>query len=50
VRRYEGDLFDFVEAKHPEVLKTLREKRELTDDVKRQLNAVLDEFKERFAT
>jgi F-type H+-transporting ATPase subunit alpha len=49
VRRYETDLFDLVEAKHPEVLKTLREKRELTDDVKRQLNAVLDEFKERFA-
>jgi F-type H+-transporting ATPase subunit alpha len=49
VRRFENDLSDFVEAKHPEVLKTLREKRELTDDVKRQLNAVLDEFKERFA-
>ena len=49
VKRFESDLFDFVEAKHGEVLKTLREKRELTDDVKQQLNRVLDEFKSRFA-
>jgi F-type H+-transporting ATPase subunit alpha len=49
VGRYENDLFDFAEAKHPEVLKTLREKRELTPEVKTQLNGLLDEFKGRFA-
>jgi F-type H+-transporting ATPase subunit alpha len=49
VGRYESDLCDFAEAKHPEVLKTLREKRELTPEVKTQLNGVLDEFKGRFA-
>jgi F-type H+/Na+-transporting ATPase subunit alpha len=49
VKRFETDLFDLVEAKHPDVLKTLREKRELTDDVKRQLNAAIEEFKGRFA-
>jgi len=49
VGRYENDLFEFVEAKHPELLKTLREKRELTNDVKEALNGLLDEFKGRFA-
>jgi F-type H+-transporting ATPase subunit alpha len=49
VRRYEIELFDFVEAKHPEVLKVLREKRELSPDVKQTLDAVLEEFRGRFA-
>jgi F-type H+-transporting ATPase subunit alpha len=49
VRRYESDLSEFVEAKHPEVLTMLREKRELTDDVKKTLNGVLEDFKGRFA-
>jgi F-type H+-transporting ATPase subunit alpha len=47
--RYESELFDYVESKHPQALAALREKRELTNEVKAQLNAVLDEFKGRFA-
>jgi F-type H+-transporting ATPase subunit alpha len=49
MHRYESELFDYVESKHPEALKALREKRELSNEVKAQLNAVLDEFKGRFA-
>jgi len=49
VRRFESDLFDFIESKHPEVLAVIREKRELTADVKEKVNTVLDEFKGRFA-
>ncbi len=49
VRRFETELFDLVESKHAEVLAAVREKRELTPDVKQKLNAVLDEFKTRFA-
>jgi F-type H+-transporting ATPase subunit alpha len=49
VRKYENELFEFVESKHPQVLAALREKRELTAEVKQQLNAVLEEFKGRFA-
>ncbi len=49
VRRFETELFDLVESKHPEVLAAVREKRELTPDVKQKLNAVLDAFKTRFA-
>ena len=47
--RYEAELFDYVESKHPQALAALREKRELSNEVKAQLNAVLEEFKGRFA-
>ena len=49
MRRYENELFDYIESKHPQALATLREKRELSTEVKTQLNAVLEEFKGRFA-
>jgi F-type H+-transporting ATPase subunit alpha len=48
VRRYESDLFDFVESKHPQVLALLREKREISAEVTQALGAVLEEFKGRF--
>jgi len=47
--RFESELFDFVESKHPQALTALREKRELTNEIKAQLNAVLEEFKSRFS-
>jgi F-type H+-transporting ATPase subunit alpha len=47
--RFESELFDFVESKHPQALTALREKRELSNEVKAQLNAVLEEFKSRFS-
>jgi F-type H+-transporting ATPase subunit alpha len=49
IGRYEQDLFAFVESKHPELFKLIRDKRELSDEVKKAINAVLDEFKGRFA-
>jgi F-type H+-transporting ATPase subunit alpha len=49
MQRYESELFDYVESKHPQALAALREKRELTNEIKTQLNAVLEEFKSRFA-
>jgi F-type H+-transporting ATPase subunit alpha len=47
--RYEAELFDYVESKHPQALAALREKRELSAEVKAQLNATLEDFKGRFA-
>jgi F-type H+-transporting ATPase subunit alpha len=44
IQRYERELYSFLEAKHAQVLKLLREKRELTDDVVGKLDAALDEF------
>ena len=49
VTRYERELESFMESQHPEIYRTIREKRELTDELKQQLNAALDEFKGRFS-
>ncbi len=49
VQRFQSELVDYVESKHPQALATLREKRELTNEVKTLLNGVLEEFKGRFA-
>ncbi|MGH7540910.1 MAG: F0F1 ATP synthase subunit alpha [Gemmatimonadota bacterium] len=48
VGRYERELYAFLDAKHPDALKGLREKRELTDDVKAKLDAALAAFGEIF--
>jgi F-type H+/Na+-transporting ATPase subunit alpha len=44
LQRYERELHAFLDAKHAELLKLLREKKELTDDVKAKLDAALAEF------
>jgi F-type H+-transporting ATPase subunit alpha len=48
IQRYERELYAFVEAKHSELPRMLREKKELTDDVKAGLDAVLTEFAQLF--
>ncbi len=48
VRRFEGELYRFLDNSKPEVLQAIREKRELNDEIKGQLHAALKEFKERF--
>ena len=50
VQRYEHELYAFLDAKHPEVLKVLREKKELTDDVKAKLDAALGDFDGHFTS
>jgi F-type H+/Na+-transporting ATPase subunit alpha len=50
VIRYERELESFMESQHPEIYRTIREKRELTEELKQQLNTALDEFKGRFST
>jgi F-type H+-transporting ATPase subunit alpha len=49
IGKYESDLFAYVEAKHPDALAAIRETRELTPEVRAKLDAVLAEFKGRFA-
>ena len=48
VARYMSELVDFIETRHPEVLKLLREKKDLTDDVRKALDQALEEFKHVF--
>ena len=47
--RFERELESFVEAQHPEIYRAILDKRELTDEIKKQLTAALDEFKGRFS-
>ncbi len=49
VKRYEKDLLAFADAKHPEVLETIREKRTLTPEVEAKVREVLDAFKDKFS-
>ncbi len=51
IRRFEAELYHFLDDAKPEVLEGIREKRELNDDIKGKLTAALKEFKEqRFQT
>jgi F-type H+-transporting ATPase subunit alpha len=47
-RDFEMELYKFVENAHPAVLSAIREKKNLDDDLKNQMNALLKEFKPRF--
>jgi len=48
VRRYEEDLYRFLETRHPAVLNGIAEKKVLDDDVKGALEAALKEFGQQF--
>ncbi len=49
VRRYEEELYRFLETRHSSILTALADKKQLDDGLKTQLNAVLKEFGEQFA-
>jgi F-type H+/Na+-transporting ATPase subunit alpha len=48
VRRYEEDLYRFLETRHPRVLTTIGEKKILDDDSKGALETALKEFGQQF--
>jgi len=48
IRRFEADLYRYLDNSKPELLQAIREKKELNDDIKSQLNSALKEFKQRF--
>jgi ATP synthase alpha/beta chain, C terminal domain len=48
VRRFEAELYKFLDNSKPDLLKAIREKRELNDEIKKQVTEALKEFKERF--
>ncbi len=45
VRRYEKELMEFLDTKYSKVLTTIREKKQLDDELKRDLKGALEEFK-----
>ncbi|MBI2369271.1 MAG: F0F1 ATP synthase subunit alpha, partial [Deltaproteobacteria bacterium] len=48
LRRYEQELCEFIEKRHPDVLEQIRTKRELDDSLRGRLDQVLNEFKGQF--
>ena len=46
--RYQAELFEFVEAKHPDLLPAIVEKGQIDDDIKGRVSAVLQEFGQQF--
>ncbi|MFO0588906.1 MAG: F0F1 ATP synthase subunit alpha [Polyangiaceae bacterium] len=45
---FEQELYKFVEAKHPDLLKEIIEKKTLSDDLKGKINKALETFKKKF--
>ena len=45
IRRFEGDILEFVESSHPSVLNTLREKKSIDDDLKALMKEAIEDFK-----
>jgi F-type H+-transporting ATPase subunit alpha len=48
IPRYERELYGFVDAKHSDVVNLIRDKKELTDDVKSKVDAALTAFGQLF--
>jgi F-type H+/Na+-transporting ATPase subunit alpha len=48
VSRYMVELTAFIDSRHPEINTVIREKKDLTDDVRQKLDAALTEFKDLF--
>jgi len=48
VRKFEAELYQFVENAHAQLLTDIREKKTIDDDLKARITAVLNEFKQRF--
>ena len=44
VKRYEKELYSFLEEKHPEILKKIAEEKQLTSELDEELRRVLEEF------
>ena len=49
-RKFEEELYRFVENAHPQLLITLREKKDIDDALKTLITSVLTEFKQRFTS
>jgi F-type H+/Na+-transporting ATPase subunit alpha len=48
VRRFESELLSLVENSHGSLLQTIREKKELPNELKQQLDGIIKELKQRF--
>jgi F-type H+-transporting ATPase subunit alpha len=45
LRRFEEDIFKFIEGSHPAVLSTIRDKKTIDDDLKAAMREAIEDFK-----
>ncbi len=48
VQKFEQELYKFVEAKHPDILPEIKEKKKIDDELKNKIDKALEEFKKVF--
>ncbi len=48
IKRFEQELYRFMDAEHPDVLEAVKEKKEVTEEIEASLKRCLDEFKKQF--
>jgi len=48
ISRYERELYEYVDKKYPNIFTTLREKKEIDENLRNEINKVLKEFTKKF--
>ncbi len=48
LNRYEKELFNFVDNRHPEILKDIKDKKKIDDALEEKVDSMLEEFKAEF--
>lgn len=48
IGRFEAELFEFMDSKHPEILQEIREKKDISEDLRRRMVEAILEFKKYF--
>jgi F-type H+-transporting ATPase subunit alpha len=48
LKKYEQELYAFVEARHPDLLPEIFKKRELSNELRARINKALEEFNAQF--
>jgi F-type H+-transporting ATPase subunit alpha len=49
VNKFEAELMPFMEAKHSDILDSIREEKKITDETEAELIKALDDFSETFS-
>ncbi len=49
IARFESELYQFIESRHPEILAEIKEKKKISDEFSDQMTKVLDEFQNAFS-
>jgi len=49
IKKFEAELLSFIENSHPAVMQNIREKKAITDEIQKDLEQSLKDFKDRWA-